>query len=191
MRRVVRPQERRRPRSKPSANRRKTAVACNSRCVTSFSPLAMDLLNRWAPGRVNMPWVTVRWLQPASSWRSPVPSTAWMRGSASLRGDRAALKPPMACPTIDKVDCQPREVAHQLLHAGAVFRLLADGLERTYQVEIGTVVWKLPPCLKRLSHFAIKQGWMQGLGDKGLWVVERVTECRSFHRRWMVTRRHL
>ena len=46
-----------------------------------------------------------------------------------------------------------KELAHRLLKEGAVFRLQADGLERTYQVEIGTVLWSLPYLLKNsLAH---------------------------------------
>jgi hypothetical protein len=37
-----------------------------------------------------------------------------------------------------------KEVTHRLLREGAVFRLQADGLDRTYQVEIGTLV-----CIRR------------------------------------------
>ena len=38
-------------------------------------------------------------------------------------------------------------VTQQILKEGVVFRLSADGLDRTYQVELGTVLWSLPKAL--------------------------------------------
>ena len=37
-----------------------------------------------------------------------------------------------------------RTLTHEFIPAESVFRILADGLERTYQVELGTVVWDFP-----------------------------------------------
>ena len=43
-----------------------------------------------------------------------------------------------------------KELTHRLLREGAGVRLQADGFDRTYQVEIGTVLWSLPFPLKHL-----------------------------------------
>lgn len=43
-----------------------------------------------------------------------------------------------------------KELPHRILREGAVFRLQADGLERAYQVEIGTAIWSLLSSLEHL-----------------------------------------
>jgi len=57
-----------------------------------------------------------------------------------------------------------KELTHRLLREGAVFRLQADGLERAYQVEIGTVLWSLPSFLKHLTAHGEQMGWLEVLG---------------------------
>ena len=42
--------------------------------------------------------------------------------------------------------------------AGSIFRLQADGLDRTYQVEIGTVLWRLPFRLEHWSSYGKQAG---------------------------------
>ena len=69
---------------------------------------------------------------------------------------------------------------HQLLREGAIFRLQADGLERTYQVEIGTVLWALPASLQHLPKHGRQEGWLQELGPRGPWVIERIIGMREF-----------
>ena len=45
-------------------------------------------------------------------------------------------------------------LTQKILKEGVVFRLSADGLDRTYQVEIGTVLWSLPKALDFLPSYA-------------------------------------
>ena len=61
-----------------------------------------------------------------------------------------------------------------------VFRLSADGLDRTYQVELGTVVWSLPKGLDFLPCYGENAGWLEQLGPKGPWIVERLIGMREF-----------
>ena len=67
-----------------------------------------------------------------------------------------------------------------LLRDGAVFRLQADGLERTYQVEIGTVIWNLSSCLQHLLEFGEQAGWLEVLGPCGPWIVDRIIGMQEF-----------
>ena len=53
-----------------------------------------------------------------------------------------------------------------------MFRLQADGLERTYQIDIGCALWKLP-CDMTLEQPVEQLGWLEQLGPKGPWVAER------------------
>ena len=66
---------------------------------------------------------------------------------------------------------------------GAVFRPQADGLDRTYQVEIGTVLWSLPSCLQHLPAHGEKGGWLEVLGSRGPWIVERIIGMQEFPQR--------
>ena len=56
----------------------------------------------------------------------------------------------------------------------------ADGLDRTYQVEIGTVLWSLPKVLDFLPRYAGNAGWLEQLGPSGPWLVERLIGMREF-----------
>ena len=67
-----------------------------------------------------------------------------------------------------------------MMREGAVFRLQADGLERTYQIEIGTVIWSWPAGLKPLQAHGVKQGWLEVLGPRGPWIVERLIGMQEF-----------
>ena len=73
-----------------------------------------------------------------------------------------------------------KQVTHRLLMEGAVFRLQADALDRTYQVEIGTVLWSLPSSLKHLPQYGDKEGWLEALGPRGPWIVERIIGMQEF-----------
>ena len=42
-----------------------------------------------------------------------------------------------------------KELTQRLLREGQTFRLQEENLDRTYQVEIGTVLWALPAFLKQ------------------------------------------
>ena len=71
-------------------------------------------------------------------------------------------------------------LTQRLLREGAVFRLKADGLARTYQVEIGTVLWSLPAFLKDLPAHGEQAGWLEVLGPRGPWIVERIIGMQEF-----------
>jgi len=73
-----------------------------------------------------------------------------------------------------------KELTYRVLGEGAVFRLQADGLERIYQVEIGTVLWSLPSGLKQLATYGEQAGWLEVLGPRGPWIVERIIGMREF-----------
>ena len=69
---------------------------------------------------------------------------------------------------------------YRLLQEGAVFRLAADGQQRIYQVEVGTAVWPFPASLYQLCRHGLQEGWLQQLGPRGPWVVERIIGMREF-----------
>ena len=69
-------------------------------------------------------------------------------------------------------------VTQKILKEGVVFRLSADGLDRTYQVELGTVLWSLPKALDFLPSYGKNAGWLEQLGPKGPWIVERLIGMR-------------
>ena len=73
-------------------------------------------------------------------------------------------------------------VTQKILKEGVVFRLSADGLDRTYQVEVGTVLWTLPKALEFLPSYGKTAGWLEQLGPKGPWLVERLIGMREFPR---------
>ena len=64
-----------------------------------------------------------------------------------------------------------KRVTQRILKQGAVFRLSADGLDRTYQVEVGTVLWSLPKPQEFLPSYGKTVGWLEQLGhrDHGSW----------------------
>ena len=71
-------------------------------------------------------------------------------------------------------------VTQKIMKEGVVFRLSADGLDRTYQVELGTVLWSLPKALDFLPSYGKNAGWLEQLGPKGPWIVERLIGMREF-----------
>ena len=77
-----------------------------------------------------------------------------------------------------------REVTRDVLQLGSVFRLAADGLGRTYQVELGAVLWTLPARLQWLLQLQpgmrdVSQPTVQQLGPKGPWLVDRLLSARD------------
>ena len=66
------------------------------------------------------------------------------------------------------------------LQEGAVFRLQADGLARAYQVEIGTILWQLPASLRCYAENGEEFSWLERLGPRGPWIVERLIGARDF-----------
>ena len=73
-----------------------------------------------------------------------------------------------------------RLVTQIFLKAGTAHRLQADGLGRTYQVEIGTVLWRFPASLRYFQDNCGRFSWLTSLGDKGPWLVERVIGMHEF-----------
>ncbi len=76
-----------------------------------------------------------------------------------------------------------KDLTHRLLRDGAVFRLQADGLDRTYQVEIGTVIWSLSSDLEHVLTHGERAGWLEVLGPRGPWIVERIIGMQEFPQR--------
>ena len=72
-----------------------------------------------------------------------------------------------------------KHLTYLALKAGSIFRLQADGLDRTYQVEIGTALWQLPYRLQHWLSYGEQAGWLQQLGPRGPWIVERIIGMRE------------
>ena len=110
-------------------------------------------------------------LFPTTAHRAVVATRALLETSGSFRSyekwidalggaDRQALESRWHCRRLVSTMAQyEKEVTHRILREGAVFRLAADGLERTYQVKIGTILWSLPACLKHLPTHGAQGGW--------------------------------
>ena len=102
-------------------------------------------------------------LETSSSFRS---LDVWR--DALLGDDRAALESQQQCRKVVTTMAQYEKlVTQRILKEGVVFRLAADGLDRTYQVEIGTVLWSIPKTLGFLPSYGLKAGWLEELGPKG------------------------
>ena len=100
---------------------------------------------------------------------------------ALTSGDREALESSWHTKRLVMAMAQYERIqTHRLLKEGAVFRLAADGQERTYQVEIGTVLWSFPASLQQFCRHGQQDGWLQELGPRGPWVVERIIGMREF-----------
>ena len=67
----------------------------------------------------------------------------------------------------------------RFLRDGSVFRLQADGLKRVYQVEIGTLLWKFPWSLRVYAENVSSFRWIEELGPRGPWLVDRVIGARG------------
>ena len=53
-------------------------------------------------------------------------------------------------------------------------------MERIYQAEIGTVLWSLPSSLTHLPAYGEKAEWLEVLGPRGPWLVERIIGMEEF-----------
>ena len=130
--------------------------------------------------------------QPTTGHRAVIATRALLETSGSfynydvwvnaLAGaERQALESMWHCRRlVNTMAHRERGLTHSLLSEGAVFRLQADGLDRTYQVEIGTVLWSLPSSLRQLPTHGEQPGWLQVMGPKGPWVVERLIGMQEF-----------
>lgn len=100
---------------------------------------------------------------------------------ALLGDERAAVGSSFQCrQMVSTMALNEKQVTQKILKAGVVFRLSADGLDRTYQVELGTVLWTLTKSLDFLPSYGEKAGWLEQLGPKGPWIVERLIGMREF-----------
>ena len=72
-----------------------------------------------------------------------------------------------------------RDVTHAFLAAATAFALAADGLGRTYQVNITMVIWKFPTHLQYLLQPGLPLPWLQTLGPRGPWLVDRMIGARE------------
>ena len=118
-------------------------------------------------------------LETSSSFRS---FDVWRDGLLGDQ-DRAAVGSPWQCRrVVVSMALHEKLVTQKIMKEGVVFRLSADGLDRTYQVEIGTLLWSLPKVLDFLPHYASNAGWLEQLGPKGPWLVERLIGMREFPR---------
>ena len=73
-----------------------------------------------------------------------------------------------------------RFITKTLLEGGSVFRLMADGRKRVYQVEIGAVLWTFPAALEPVRADLAKSGCISCLGARGPWVAERLIGMHEF-----------
>jgi len=119
---------------------------------------------------------SIRTPPPTQGYRAVVAARALLETSGSFRSfdvlrdalvgeERQALESHWHCKRlVSTMAHYEKELTHRLLREGAVFRLQADGLERAYQVEIGTVLWSLPSFLKHLTAHGEQMGWLEVLG---------------------------
>ena len=131
-------------------------------------------------------------LQPGIDSQAVVAARALLETHGSFRSldvwinalgdeDRSSLESHWRCKRwITTMAFYEKELTRRVLREGAVFRLQADGLERTYQIEIGTVIWSWPAGLKPLQAHGEKQGWLEVLGPRGPWIVERLIGMQEF-----------
>ena len=137
--------------------------------------------------------VSTRTRQPADGQRAVIAVRTLLETSSSYSSfdkwrdalvtdnQRQALESKWHCKRlVSTMALHERDLTQRLLRAGAAFRLQADGLERTYQVEIGTVIWSLPAFLKDSIAHGEAAGWLEALGPKGPWIVERIIGMREF-----------
>ena len=135
---------------------------------------------------------SIRTRQPTTGYRAVVAARALLETSGSFHSfdvwlhalggeERQALESPWHCKRlVSTMAHYEKELTHRMLIEGAVFRLQADGLERTYQVEIGTLLWSLPSFLKHLPTHGEQAGWLEVLGPRGPWLVERIVGMQEF-----------
>jgi len=138
---------------------------------------------------------SVRTLQPTTGYRAVVAARALLETAGSFHSfdvwrdalggeERQALESHWHCKRlVTTMAHYEKELTHRVLREGAVFRLQADGLDRTYQVEIGTVLWSVPSCLQHLPAHGEKGGWLEVLGPRGPWIVERIIGMQEFPQR--------
>ena len=69
--------------------------------------------------------------------------------NALLGAERAALGSSFQCRRlVSTMAFHEKRVTQRIFKEGAVFRLSADGLDRTYEVKLGTVVWSRPKSVR-------------------------------------------
>ena len=147
---------------------------------------------RAAPGKPTAHSVVTRAPQTTIGSRAVIAARAMLETASSFdsidvwlgaltSGDREGLESSWHAKRLIMAMAQYESIqTYRLLQEGAVFRLAADGQERTYQVEIGTVLWSFPASLQQFCRHGQQQGWLQELGPRGPWSVERIIGMREF-----------
>ena len=138
--------------------------------------------------------VSDRTLRPTHGYRALVAVRALLETAGSFRSldvwldallgeDRQALESSWHCKRlVTSMAKYEKELTHRLLREGAVFRLQADGLDRTYQVEIGTMDLA---CVFEALAFAWRARRMAG-GVGSAWSLD----CRADHRNAGISSQH-
>ena len=117
-----------------------------------------------------------------------------LRTLLETKGSFSSLQKWVAAAQVDKKDIQnydfkkclqtmvsyERFITKTLLECGSVFRLMADGRKRVYQVEIGAVLWKFPAALEPVRADLTNSGCISCLGARGPWVAERLIGVHEF-----------
>ena len=112
---------------------------------------------------------------------------AWVGASAALASVAAAstahaesfrharvMNRSFAKRGVETLAAVERALTHELAMASGAFRLQADGQGRTYQVELGMLLWRLPRWGSWLFQNQMACPWLIQLGDRGPWLVDRV-----------------
>ena len=153
-----------------------TASAAAATTAAAPAPVVARTADQRPGGRAVV--ATRAMLETSSSFRS---FDVWR--DALIGGERQLLESRQQCRRLVTTMAQYEKIVTQrILNHGAVFRLAADGLDRTYQVEIGTVLWSIPKALAFLPTYGLNAGWLEQLGPNGPWIVERVIGMREFPR---------
>ena len=119
-------------------------------------------------------------LETTSSFHS---MDAWL--AALTLGDRDALESSWHAKRLVGAMAQYERIqTYRLLQEGAVFRLAADGQQRTYQVEIGTVLWSFPHPCSKYADMASKRGGCSSWDRVDPGSLSASLECGNSHRRW-------
>ena len=72
-----------------------------------------------------------------------------------------------------------RTLTYEFLTRASACRLQADGQGRTYQVELGMVLWQFPPLGSWLLQPKMDRPWLLQLGDRGPWLIDRLICARE------------
>lgn len=104
----------------------------------------------------------------------------WMKAAVSEMQQNFVKNRQECRKGLDSMAAAERALTHKLLQTSSVYSLQADGLERVFQVEIGMVLWRLPPEISWLHQLGTKSApWLEKLGERGPWLVHRLLAARE------------